>query len=230
MSCPRRSSAAACTCTSTTPMSSASRRSSQIRVPEDRRRAGRPDGPDRRLDPQPRPEEGAVGLGDDRLGPHAGVARATRIDAEQARETLHILLKYQTDIDRAAKELAAVDAAGLRPSRPCSTCSPGSCRAAGRRAAGVADREPRRRRGGRSTSRSRTARRSSTPWAPRLVKRAPTGRRSRPPSRCTSRSSAPSRHRRRRRAGRADARRRTGRASATGDRAGAAGGGGGDGP
>ena len=30
------------------------------------------------------------------------------IDADQARDTLHILLKYQTDIERAAKELAAV--------------------------------------------------------------------------------------------------------------------------
>jgi MoxR-like ATPase len=29
------------------------------------------------------------------------------IDAERARHTLHILLKYQTDIERAAKELAA---------------------------------------------------------------------------------------------------------------------------
>ena len=29
------------------------------------------------------------------------------IDAERARDTLHILLKYQTDIERAAKELAA---------------------------------------------------------------------------------------------------------------------------
>jgi hypothetical protein len=30
------------------------------------------------------------------------------IDVDQARDTLHILLKYQTDIDRAAKELAGV--------------------------------------------------------------------------------------------------------------------------
>ena len=29
-----------------------------------------------------------------------------RIDAEQAKETLHILLKYQTDIAKAAKELS----------------------------------------------------------------------------------------------------------------------------
>ena len=32
------------------------------------------------------------------------------IDAEQARDTLHILLKYQSDIERAAKELAGVEA------------------------------------------------------------------------------------------------------------------------
>ena len=31
------------------------------------------------------------------------------VDAEQAKETLHILLKYQSDIDRAAKELAGVE-------------------------------------------------------------------------------------------------------------------------
>src|ERR1700674_3365784 len=31
------------------------------------------------------------------------------IDVEQARDTLHILLKYQTDIERAAKELAGVE-------------------------------------------------------------------------------------------------------------------------
>ena len=49
------------------------------------------------------------------------------IDAEQARDTLHILLKYRTDIDRAAKELASVDIAGLKRDRtPCSTSSPGS--------------------------------------------------------------------------------------------------------
>jgi MoxR-like ATPase len=29
------------------------------------------------------------------------------VDAEQAKETLHILLKYQTDIAKAEKELAA---------------------------------------------------------------------------------------------------------------------------
>jgi MoxR-like ATPase len=33
------------------------------------------------------------------------------IDAEQARDTLHILLKYRSDIDRAAKELAGVELA-----------------------------------------------------------------------------------------------------------------------
>jgi hypothetical protein len=31
------------------------------------------------------------------------------IDAERAKDTLHILLKYRSDIDRAAKELAGVE-------------------------------------------------------------------------------------------------------------------------
>ena len=31
------------------------------------------------------------------------------IDVEQAKDTLHILLKYRTDIERAAKELAGVE-------------------------------------------------------------------------------------------------------------------------
>ena len=34
------------------------------------------------------------------------------IDAEQAKDTLHILLKYRSDIDRAAKELAGLDTSG----------------------------------------------------------------------------------------------------------------------
>ena len=34
------------------------------------------------------------------------------IDAEQATDTLHILLKYRSDIDRAAKELAGLDTSG----------------------------------------------------------------------------------------------------------------------
>jgi MoxR-like ATPase len=34
------------------------------------------------------------------------------IDAEQARDTLHILLKYQSDIERAAKELAGAESPG----------------------------------------------------------------------------------------------------------------------
>ena len=40
------------------------------------------------------------------------------IDAQQAKETLHILLKYQTDIAKAAKELAVERSKQLR----CSTC------------------------------------------------------------------------------------------------------------
>jgi hypothetical protein len=34
------------------------------------------------------------------------------IDAEQATDTLHILLKYRSDIDRASKELAGLDTTG----------------------------------------------------------------------------------------------------------------------
>ena len=34
------------------------------------------------------------------------------IDTEQATDTLHILLKYRSDIDRAAKELAGLDTSG----------------------------------------------------------------------------------------------------------------------
>ncbi len=34
------------------------------------------------------------------------------IDAEQAKDTLHILLKYRSDIDRASKELAGLDTSG----------------------------------------------------------------------------------------------------------------------
>jgi MoxR-like ATPase len=34
------------------------------------------------------------------------------IDAEQAKDTLNILLKYRSDIDRAAKELAGLDTSG----------------------------------------------------------------------------------------------------------------------
>jgi MoxR-like ATPase len=37
------------------------------------------------------------------------------IDAGQAQDTLHILLKYRSDIDKAAKELASDGAAGRRP-------------------------------------------------------------------------------------------------------------------
>ena len=57
------------------------------------------------------------------------------IDAEQARDTLHILLKYQSDIDRAAKELAG--RAKPRTERrvaPCSMSSPASSPSCGPRA------------------------------------------------------------------------------------------------
>ena len=61
----------------------------------------------RALDPQPRAEEEPERVGDPRLGPHAAAPRRRRpIDAEQAKATLHILLKYQSDIAKASKELS----------------------------------------------------------------------------------------------------------------------------
>ena len=46
------------------------------------------------------------------------------IDAEQAKATLHVLLKYRSDLERASKELTAADA---KPeARACSTFSPAS--------------------------------------------------------------------------------------------------------
>ena len=49
------------------------------------------------------------------------------IDAAEARDTLHILLKYQTDIERAAKELLVRRAPEPgETASPCSTCCRGS--------------------------------------------------------------------------------------------------------
>ena len=66
------------------------------------------------------------------------------IDAEQARDTLHILLKYRADIDRAAKELASVDIA-TEAGRHHARCPLGvRLRAAGCRHPGLSDRASRR--------------------------------------------------------------------------------------
>ena len=55
-------------------------------------------------------QEGAVASRDPRLGSHPACCSAsTRSTLSMAKETLHILLKYQTDIAKAAKELS-VDA------------------------------------------------------------------------------------------------------------------------
>ena len=67
------------------------------------------------------------------------------IDAAGARDTLHILLKYQADIERAAKELLSASAAEADGARPPLRLRH---RAAPRRPAGLADRAPRRGRGG----------------------------------------------------------------------------------
>ena len=70
------------------------------------------------------------------------------IDAEQAKDTLHILLKYQSDIAKAAKELSAnepLKSSGGARARPARRLHPGAAR---RRPAGVVDGEPRRHGGG----------------------------------------------------------------------------------
>ena len=64
----------------------------RVRVPEIDERARRADRPRRALDPRARPQEGAVDLGDDRLGPHAprtsgtarSIARGDRRDPARA--------------------------------------------------------------------------------------------------------------------------------------------------
>ena len=70
------------------------------------RGAGRPGGPHRALAAHARAAQGTVGVRDARLGPHARAARAWRRSTPPGRkDTLHILLKYQADIERATKEL-----------------------------------------------------------------------------------------------------------------------------
>ena len=104
-SSPRRSSGAACTCTSTTPTSSASGRSCAPGCP------GSPRSWPTRWRAScarcaPWSCKAPVGLRDPRLGAHPGHPR--RRDHRRRRGAgtrLHILLKYQTDIERAAKEL-----------------------------------------------------------------------------------------------------------------------------
>ena len=54
------------------------------------------------------------------------------IDETTAKETLHILLKYQTDIAKAAKELAVGSSHQVALRRPCSTSCPGSSRSCAR--------------------------------------------------------------------------------------------------
>ena len=107
------------------------------------------------------------------------------IDAAGARDTLHILLKYQTDIERAAKELLS------RLSWPRASADAGSAvglrhRAAPGRPAGVVDRAPRcgRGRAPHPPGGPRGAR--STPWPPPWSSRPRTGAPSRRPSRCSS--------------------------------------------
>ena len=107
VSCPRRSSAAASSCTSTTPTSSARRRSCSPRCPDITENLADQVARIVRSHPPARAEEGAVGVRDARLGPHPGAARRRvgRREADAA-DTINILLKYQSDIAKAVKELA----------------------------------------------------------------------------------------------------------------------------
>ena len=94
--------------------------------------------------------QGAVGLRDDRLGPHPGGARARRRSTRtRPGETLHVLLKYQTDIERATKELLAGHAT-LRELAVLDILTGFVAELRQPRAARLDDRAPRRRRGDRA--------------------------------------------------------------------------------
>ena len=76
------------------------------KVPEHQREPGRPDRPHRALDPPARAEEGAVGLRDDRLGPHAGAARRrARRRASRPPRRSTSCSSTRADIAKAGKEL-----------------------------------------------------------------------------------------------------------------------------
>ena len=107
MSCPRRSSGAASTSTSTTPTSSVRRRSCSPRCPASPSnladQIARIVRSIRQLELKKAPSVSARRIDWARTLVLLGI---DHIDAQQAKETLHILLKYQTDIAKAAKELA----------------------------------------------------------------------------------------------------------------------------
>ena len=118
------------------------------------------------------------------------------IDEQTAKETLHILLKYQTDIAKAAKELS-VDSSDTALSATvahasCSICSTAS--SSNSATPGCLSVSPRTSTRWRrcSTSRSRIVRRSSTHSAPRWSRTTRTGGASRPCSRSTSAFAGPS--------------------------------------
>ena len=96
------------------------------KVPGVTERARRPGGPHRPLAALARPEEAPLHLRDHRLGPDPRAARASRASTpRRPAPRLHILLKYRSDIEVAAKELAVavrVLTAGYGRVRP-------SCRA-----------------------------------------------------------------------------------------------------
>ena len=77
------------------------------KVPGHHREPRRPGRPHRALDPPARAEEGAVGVARPSTGPaRCCCSASSTIDEQTAKETLNILLKYQTDIAKAAKELS----------------------------------------------------------------------------------------------------------------------------
>ena len=111
------------------------------------RGAGRPGGPHRALAAHARAAQGPVGLRDARLGAHAGPARRGDDRCRRGgRDTLHVLLKYQTDIERATKELLSASSTPTERS-VLDLLVRLRRRAPPRRAARLADRAPRRGRG-----------------------------------------------------------------------------------
>ena len=116
----------------------------RARVPGHHRRAGRPGRPDRPVAAHARAAQGARRSPRPSTGPGRWWCSASsRSTPPAARDTLHILLKYQTDIERAAKELLSA----AEPDRHARPPLGVRRRAPPGRAAGLADRAPRRGRG-----------------------------------------------------------------------------------
>ena len=118
------------------------------KVPGHHRQPGRPGRPHRALDPPARAEEGAVGVRDDRLGPHAACcsASSTSTPSRPRRPSTSCSSTRATSPRRSRSW--SVDAAGKRVRR-CSSCWPASSRSCARPACRCQPhREPRRHGGG----------------------------------------------------------------------------------